>query len=69
MQDELSKLKLKKSEKTLLPLGYSEIFVKKVFPEAIECKLVLHSKKYNKINIGPTISEKPVSKIFLRKQR
>lgn len=67
MQDELQKLNLKKREKGSLPLGFSDIFIKKIPPGEIENKLLFYSEKYRKVDFVSMSSHKPISKILTLK--
>lgn len=63
MQEELSELKLKKSQEDSIPLGYRKVFIKKILPFAVEHNLKFYSEKYNKLDYPFAVSKKPISKI------
>jgi hypothetical protein len=67
MQDpdnELTPLVLTESEKSALPLGYNQIYVKTISPKEAEIAVTVYSKKYRKADLLSLVSEKPISKIM-----
>jgi hypothetical protein len=67
MQDpdnKLTPLALTEAEKSALPLGYNQIYVKAISPKEAELAVTVHSRKYKKADLLPLTSEKPVSKIM-----
>lgn len=60
---ELALLMLSEEERSALPLGYSQIYVKNISPKQAEISVTVYSKKYKKADLFPLASEKPVSKI------
>jgi hypothetical protein len=67
MQDsdnKLTLLVLTESEKSALPLGYHQIYVKTISPKEAEIAVTVYSKKYRKADLLSLVSEKPISKIM-----
>jgi hypothetical protein len=67
MQDpdnKLTPLALTEAEKSALPLGYNQIYVKGISPKEAELAVTVYSRKYKKADLLPLVSEKPISKIM-----
>jgi len=67
MQDpdnKLTPLVLTEREKSALPLGYNQIYVKAISPKKAELAVTVYSRKYKKADLLSLASEKPVSKIM-----
>jgi|HubBroStandDraft_3_1064219.scaffolds.fasta_scaffold1718869_2 hypothetical protein len=62
--NKLTPLALTEAEKSALPLGYNQIYVKAISPKEAEIAVTVYSKKYKKADLLPLTSEKPISKIM-----
>jgi len=62
--NKLTPLVLTEREKSALPLGYNQIYVKAISPKQTELAVTVYSKKYKKADLLSLASEKPVSKIM-----
>jgi hypothetical protein len=60
----LTLLPLTEQEKSALPLGYNQIYVKTISPKESEIAVTVYSKKYRKTDLLSLASEKPISKIM-----
>ncbi len=64
LDDKLTPLVLKERERSALPLGYSQIYVKAISSRAAEIAVTVYSKKYRKADLLSLAPEKPISKIM-----
>ena len=67
MQDpdnKLTLLVLTEGEKSALPLGYNQIYVKAISSKKAELAVTVYSRKYKKADLLSLASEKPISKIM-----
>jgi hypothetical protein len=62
--EKLTLLALTEGEKSALPLGYNQIYVKAISPKEAELAVTVYSRKYRKADLSSITSEKPVSKIM-----
>jgi hypothetical protein len=62
--DKLPLLELTDKEKSALPLGYNQIYVKAISPKQAEIAVTVYSRKYRKADLLALASEKPISKIM-----
>jgi len=62
--EKLIPLALTDEEKSALPLGYNQIYVKAISPKAAELAVTVYSRKYKKADLLSLASEKPISKIM-----
>lgn len=56
-------LNIAKHEKSALPLGYSQIYVKAISSKHAEECVIVYSQKYKKADLFSLASEKPISKM------
>jgi hypothetical protein len=64
LDDKLTLLPLTKSERSSLPLGYGQIYVKTISSKEAEAAVTVYSRKYKKADLFSLASGKPVSKIM-----
>ena len=64
MQEETEPIKLWDTENIHLPLGYKNIYVRKIPPLQIENKLTIYNNKYKFNTKQVMIASKPISKIL-----
>ena len=57
-------LHLTEQEKSSLPLGYSQIYIKDISSKHAEKSVTIYSKKYKKADLFSLASGKPISKIM-----
>ena len=62
--DKLPLLVLTDKEKSALPLGYNQIYVKTISAKQAEMAVTIYSRKYRKADLLSLASEKPISKIM-----
>lgn len=67
VDEKLTLLVLTKREKSSLPLGYNQIYVKDISCKETERAVTVYSKKYRKADLFSLASEKHISKIIKQK--